>query len=267
MSNSIDMAGENYEKPNDIRLACRSGTFQSQTSGHCNGYVQCNLCILPKEYAFDFLLFCQRNPKPCPLIEVLEEGQYCYNDIDIRTDLPKYRVYRDGILTDEVFDISDLWQNDFVTFLIGCSFSFEDAMIRTGIPIRHLEGSSKLTVPMYNTNISCKSAGLFSGNMVVSMRPMTSSQSIHAVEVTSRYPRVHGSPIHIGNPSQIGISDINKPDYGDAVIIHENEVPVFWSCGVTPQAIVLNSKPKLCITHAPGHMLVTNIKNDSLSVS
>jgi len=140
-------------------------------------------------------------------------------------------------------------------------------MIRAGIPVRHLEGNSKLTVPMYNTNISCKSAGVFSGNMVVSMRPMTTSQAIHAVEITSRYPRVHGSPIHIGDPSIIGINDINKPDYGDRVVINNDEIPVFWSCGVTPQAVVLNSKPKLCITHAPGHMLVTNIKNDSLSLN
>lgn len=201
------------------------------------------------------------------MIDVLEAGQYNYNDIDIRSDLPKYKVYRNGILTEEPYDIKELWQDDFVTFLIGCSFSFEDAMIRASIPVRHLEGDSKLTVPMYNTNIPCKSAGIFSGNMVVSMRPMTTSQAIHAVEITSRYPRVHGSPIHIGNPATIGINDISKPDYGDSVTINDDEVPVFWACGVTPQAIVLNSKPIISVSHSPGHMLVTNIRNDSLSLS
>lgn len=252
--------------PSEIRQACRSSNFTSQTSGIANGFAQANLCILPKDRAFDFLLFCQRNPKPCPLIEVLEPGQFSFgNDIDIRTDLPKYRVFRDGVFCEEVTDIADYWREDFVTFVIGCSFSFEEAMIRAGLSVRHVEESCN--VPMYNTNIPCKPAGCFQGNMVVSMRPLIAKDVIKAVEITSRYPRVHGSPIHIGDPSSIGIHDINMPDYGDAVSIKPGEIPVFWACGVTPQAVCMASRPEICITHSPGHMLILDIRNDELSLN
>uniref|UniRef100_A0A7S0STY9 Hydro-lyase n=1 Tax=Chromulina nebulosa TaxID=96789 RepID=A0A7S0STY9_9STRA len=257
------------QSPIEVRNACRSKKFTSQTSGLAPGYAQANLCILSKSDAFDFLLFCQRNSKSCPLIDVLEPGQRIYTsnlqDIDITTDLPKYRVYIDGKLTEEVIDISNYWRDDFVTFIIGCSFSFEEALIKCGLEVRHItEGKN---VPMYNTNISCRSAGKFSGKLVVSMRPFTSDQAIAAVQITSKYPRVHGSPIHIGDPSSIGIVDINKPDYGDSITIKDNELPVFWACGVTPQAIVMNSKPSICITHAPGHMLVLDIMNEQLALS
>jgi uncharacterized protein YcsI (UPF0317 family) len=252
--------------PPTFRASCRQGEFTSQTSGQCSGFAQANLCILPKKYAYDFLLFCTRNPKPCPLLHVLEEGQFQFGqDIDVRSDLPKYRVYENGILkSEEPTNIESLWRSDYVTFVIGCSFSFEEAMTRAGLPLRHVE--TQRNVPMYNTSIACAPAGCFSGNMVVSMRPMTPAQALKAVEITARYPRVHGSPIHLGSPSDIGIFDIDKPDYGEAVEIRPGEIPVFWACGVTPQAIVMKSKPSICITHAPGCMLVLDTRNDELSL-
>mmetsp|Transcript_12280 Transcript_12280/g.18608 ORF Transcript_12280/g.18608 Transcript_12280/m.18608 type:complete len:264 (-) Transcript_12280:101-892(-) len=256
-----------FTSPSELRRACRDGRFSNQTSGQAPGYSQANLVILPKKYAFDFLLFCQRNPKSCPLLEVLEPGVHVTaqvaKDADIRTDLPKYRVYRDGVLTEEVTDISSLWREDLCTFIIGCSFSFEDAMLKSGLPVRHVQEGRN--VPMYNTNIPCASAGIFRGNMVVSMRPFLPAQAIQAVQVTARYPRVHGSPIHIGDPTGIGIKDISLPDYGDSVSVGENEVPVFWACGVTPQAVVMDSRPEFCITHSPGYMLVLDMRNEELS--
>ena len=249
-----------------LRKSIRDGIFTSQTSGTALGFAQANLCILPKEYAFDFLLFCQRNPKPCPLLHVLEAGDFLIDEeIDIRTDCPKYRIYENGEFKEEVIDLKLIWREDLVTFVIGCSFSFEDAMQRAGLPIRHVD--SGCNVPMYNTNIPCVKAGRFSGNLVVSMRPLTPIDAVKATEVTSRYPRVHGAPIHIGSPESIGINDISRPDYGDVVEIRENELPVFWACGVTPQAVVMSSKPSYCITHAPGHMLILNERNDQLSFS
>eukprot|EP01039_Chlorochromonas_danica_P007523 gene7523-8321_t len=254
-----------YQTPQEVRLACRSGIFAEQTSGHASGFAQGNLCILPKEYAFDFLLFCQRNPKPCPLLHVIEAGEYNLGDTDIRTDLPKYRIYKDGILQEEVTDVSSYWRDDLVTFVIGCSFSFEDALVKAGLHIRHIDQGCN--VPMYRTNRPCKPAGVFSGNLVVSMRPFAPQDVAKAVEITSRYPRVHGAPVHIGDPAALGITDIGKPDYGDAVKIEEGEIPVFWACGVTPQSIVMTSKPSFCITHAPGHMLVLDDLNEALSLS
>lgn len=252
-------------EPVQLRQACRNGSFRGQTSGQCPGMAQANLCILPKEYAYDFLLFCVRNPKPCPLLHVLEAGQHTFgNDIDVRTDLPLYRVYIDGVLQEQTSaDISHLWEPDLVTFVIGCSFSFEEALFRAGLPLRHVEENRN--VPMYHTNIPCQSAGMFSGNMVVSMRPMLPAEAIRAVEVTARFPRVHGSPVHIGEPGLIGIASLSQPDFGEAVTVREGEVPVFWACGVTPQAVVMKSKPRLCITHAPGCMLVLDARNDQLS--
>jgi uncharacterized protein YcsI (UPF0317 family) len=264
--------------PYEVRLRCRrNDPSLTQTAGQALGFAQANLVILSsKELSFDFLLFCQRNPKSCPLIAVLEAGQYCYRSrdddvgtdentmIDIRTDLPRYRVFRDGKLVDEVSSIESLWQDSFYTFVIGCSFSFEGALVQAGLRVRHIDMNRN--VPMYNTNIPCKSAGVFSGNLVVSMRPFKPSDVVSAVQISSRFPRVHGAPVHIGDPTQLGISDISKPDYGDSVDIYCDEVPVFWACGVTPQAVVMNSKPDLCITHAPGCMLVLDIRNDELAL-
>lgn len=252
--------------PAELRRLCRDGKFAEPTSGYCPGYAQANLIILPKEEAYDFLLFAQRNPKACPVLEVTDVGSrktnFVADDCDIAKDFPKYRIYRDGVMTEEVTDVSEYWQDDFVAFLIGCSFSFESEMIDAGIEIRHnTEGRN---VPMYMTGIECAPAGKFSGKMVVSMRPIKPEQLVKTVTVTAQLPKVHGSPIHIGDPAQIGIKDINKPEFGDAVTINPGEVPVFWPCGVTPQSIVMNVKPKFAITHAPGYMLVLDVKNVDL---
>ncbi|MDY7578018.1 putative hydro-lyase [Herbaspirillum sp. RTI4] len=245
-----------------IRGMCRSGELTGPTSGLADDHVQANLMIVPREYAFDFLLFCQRNPKPCPLVEVLEPGQFmpsCAPGADIRTDLPGYRVYRDGVLTQEPTDILDLWQNDFVSFLIGCSFSFESALTDGGIRLRHIE--QQRNVAMYKTNMPCQPAGRFQGNAVVSMRPIKSRDVARAVEITARLPQVHGAPVHIGHPQVIGIEDLALPDFGDAVEILDDELPVFWACGVTPQYIAEMSRIPLCITHAPGRMFVSDKRN------
>lgn len=252
--------------PKEIRNLIRAQKITGQTSGMCAGYAQANLCILPKDLAFDFLLFCTRNPRPCPLLEVGNAGSRLIREMaenaDVATDFPKYRIWKNGVLTQEVHDISDLWQDDFVYFLIGCSFSFEAELIEAGVPVRHIEEGRN--VPMFNTNIPLKPAGIFGGNMVVSMRPIPYDLVVKAVNVTAAMPRVHGAPIHIGNPEQIGIKDIFSPDYGDAVTVNNGEVPVFWPCGVTPQNAVMNAKPPIAITHAPGHMFITDVKNTSL---
>lgn len=252
----------------DVRAACRTGNWTDQTSGLAPGFAQANLAILPREQAFDFLLFCRRNPKPCPLLDVTEPGdpvpRLVAAGADLRTDVPSYRVWRDGELADEVTDISDIWQHDFVSFVIGCSFTFESAMLRASIPVRHIE--RQCNVPMFRTNIACKPAGSFHGPLVVSMRPMSPADAIKAVQVTSRYPQVHGAPIHLGKPDLIGISDVNSPDFGDAVPVQDDELPVFWACGVTPQAVVMAAKPPLVITHSPGCMFVTDVLDESLAV-
>ena len=252
--------------PAQARKLIREGKFSAPTSGLCPGYAQANLIILPFEQAYDFLLFAQRNPKPCPILEVCEVGSMqatiCANDCNVASDFPRYRIYKNGVLADEVCDITNLWQDDFVAFIIGCSFSFESELIDAGIEMRH--NTQGRNVSMYETNIACKSAGSLSGNMVVSMRPIPHNQVVRAVQISGAIPKVHGAPVHIGAPCAIGISDINKPDFGDAVDIREGETPVFWACGVTPQAVVMNSKPPLAITHAPGHMLITDTKNVDL---
>lgn len=252
--------------PSEVRKLIRNGEITGQTSGMCNGYAQANLCILPKEQAYDFLLFCMRNPKPCPILEVGDCGspliKSMANGANVCTDFPKYRIWKNGVCEKEVCDISDYWQDDFVYFLIGCSFSFEAELLEAGIPVRHIEEGKN--VPMFNTSIKLESAGAFSGNMVVSMRPIPNDLVVKAVNVTAAMPRVHGAPIQIGCPEQIGIKNIHLPDYGDSVTINSNEVPVFWPCGVTPQNAVMNSKPPIAITHAPGHMFITDVKNTSL---
>ena len=252
--------------PSEFRQLVKQGIHTGPTAGICPGYAQANLVILPQNLAYDFLLFAQRNPKSCPLLEVTDTGSRFLKDIapgaDISADLPKYRVYEHGILAGEYTDISHLWRDDLVSFLIGCSFSFEGELLEAGLPVRHIEEDRN--VPMYVTNIPCKSAGAFHGTMVVSMRPMTQSQAIRATQITGAMPRVHGAPIHLGDPAVIGIQDINKPDFGDAVTIRPGEIPVFWPCGVTPQAALMASKPAFAITHAPGHMLVTDVKNIAL---
>ncbi|MDF2035739.1 putative hydro-lyase [Cytobacillus oceanisediminis] len=254
--------------PDEARKLIRVQDWNKPTAGMANGFIQANLAILPKELAFEFLLFCQRNPKSCPIIDVTEPGSpvpmLSAPNADIRTDLPKYRVYKNGELAEELSDITSYWNDDMVAFLIGCSFTFEDALLKNNIPIRHIEENRN--VPMYKTNIGCVGAGQFEGPMVVSMRPMTEKEAIRAVQVTSRFPSVHGAPVHIGNPEAIGINNIQRPDFGDPVTIKDGEVPVFWACGVTPQAVAMHVKPEIMITHAPGHMFITDLKNEEFSV-
>jgi uncharacterized protein YcsI (UPF0317 family) len=253
--------------PREIRVLIRKGKWDKPTAGLAMGYAQANLVILPQKYAFDFLLFCQRNPKPCPLLEVLEPGEFRTKvlslDADIRTDVPRYNIFRNGKLQNTVKEIRSSWKPDFVTFLLGCSFSFEEAMLRSKIPVRHIEEDKN--VPMFITHIPCKPAGVFHGPMVVTMRPIPSDQVTRVVQITSRYASVHGAPIHIDHPSAVGIKDLRKPDFGDPVTLKKGEVPVFWACGVTPQAVVMKTKPDLCITHAPGHMFISDLLNEELA--
>ena len=255
-----------HTSPHDVRLKIRAGEIATQTSGMCLGSAQANLAVLPKDLAYDFLLFAQRNPKPCPILEVTDVGspylKKIAKDCYIASDIPKYRVYRRGELVGEYENVENLWRDDLVEFLIGCSFSFESELLESGVPVRHIEEGKN--VPMYLTNIPCEPAGVFSGNMVVSMRPLPYDQIVKAVNITASMPRVHGTPVHIGDPAAIGIVDLAKPDFGDAVTINPGETPVFWACGVTPQSIVMHSKPEFCITHAPGHMLITDVKNTDL---
>jgi uncharacterized protein YcsI (UPF0317 family) len=253
--------------PKEIRALIRKGRWDKPTAGLAMGYAQANLAILPEKYAFDFLLFCQRNPKPCPLLEVLETGrfqtEFLSSDADVRTDIPRYNIYRNGELETTVKEIRGLWRKDFVTFLLGCSFSFEEALLRSNIPIRHIEEIKN--VPMFITDIPCRSAGVFHGPMVVTMRPIPPDKVTRAVQITARYASVHGAPVHIGDPSKIGIKSLNRPDFGDAVTIKKAEIPVFWACGVTPQAVVMKAKPDLCITHTPGHMFISDLLNEELA--
>jgi uncharacterized protein YcsI (UPF0317 family) len=255
--------------PRAVRLAARSGAFAGVTAGLAPGYVQGNVCILPRAFADDFRSYCERNPKPCPLIGVSDPGDprllELGKDLDIRTDVPRYRVFRDGKLAEEVTDIRDLWTKDMVAFAIGCSFSFEEALIDAGIPLRYIaEGRN---VAMYLTNIETEPSGPFRGPMAVSMRPLTPANAERAMKITSRFPRAHGAPVHMGDPKAIGIEDIDRPFAGDRIEVKPDELPVFWACGITPQAAVLAARPPICIAHAPGHMLVTDIKNSVWALS
>jgi len=244
----------------EVRARARAGVLTGPTCGLAPDYLQANLVIVPGSLASDFQGFCERNPKPCPILEVTEPGVWeprlVAPGADLRTDVPRYRVYRHGVLVDEPSGIVEWWQDDFVAFLLGCSFSFEAAMQRAGLPVRHLEEGRN--VPMYRTSIPCASAGVFAGPLVVTMRPMTPSQAIEAIVVSSHFPEAHGAPVHFGDPSAIGIADLSRPEFGDAVTVRPGEVPVFWACGVTPQAVVMAAKPEIAITHSPGCMFVTD---------
>jgi uncharacterized protein YcsI (UPF0317 family) len=250
-----------------VRTQIRRGTWHSHTSGLASDHVQGNVVILPEVLATDFMRYCQRNPKPCPLLAVSEPGNPLPpglgDDVNICTDLPRYRVWHHGSVVDEPTDISKLWRNDLVTFVLGCSFSFEQALLEAGLPLRHIQQGRN--VAMYRTNIQTQPAGVFSGPMVVSMRPMKAAAAIRAVQVTSRFPNVHGAPVHLGDPAAIGIDNLNSPDYGDSVELMADEIPVFWACGVTPQAALVQARPAFCITHAPGAMLITDLLNQQLA--
>lgn len=244
----------------ELRMKIRAGEWREATSGVGNGVMQANVVILPKEWADDFLIYCQNNPISCPLLAVSKPGscllEQLGTNIDIRSDIPEYNIYRDGLLSDTTSDISSLWQEDWVTFALGCSFSFEKLLQRSGLGLRNIE--EKKNVSMYRTNIETKQSHRFYGNTVVSMRPFTASDAIRAIQITARLPKAHGAPIHLGDPALIGINNITQPDYGDAVTIYPDELPVFWACGVTPQVAIENAKPPIAITHVPGKMLLTD---------
>jgi uncharacterized protein YcsI (UPF0317 family) len=252
----------------DVRLACRAGGFDAPTSGLAPGYVQGNLVILPRDWAEEFLRYCQANPKPCPVLGICDPGSpqlpAIADDLDIRTDLPRYRVWRGGELAGEPHDLLSVWRDDLVSFVIGCSFSFEEALLQADVPLRHIARGSN--VAMYRTNIATRPAGRLHGPLVVSMRPLAPAHAIRAVQVTSRLPAVHGAPVHLGFPEAIGIADLGRPDYGDPVPVEEGELPVFWACGVTPQAVIAAARPPFAVTHAPGCMLVTDLRNAQLAV-
>lgn len=247
--------------PARARAAFRSGTV-TPTAGLAPGYTQANLVSVPAELAYDLLLFAQRNPKPCPVLEVTDAGAThtaLAPGADLRTDLPRYRVWRDGVLAGEPTDVTDVWRDDLVTFLIGCSFTFESALAEAGVPLRHVE--QERNVPMYVTNRPCRPAGRLRGPLVVSMRPVPAHLVATAVQVTARVPAVHGAPVHIGASAALGIADLGRPDYGDPVDVKDGEVPVFWACGVTPQAALAASAIPFAITHAPGHMFITDVRD------
>lgn len=246
-----------------LREEIRKGAFEGTTSGAAGDNIQANIVILPKSYAFDFLLYAMRNRKAVPVIEVMEDGKiestYAEGS-DIRTDIPKYNIYREGVLVETVTHIEDYWQSDFVTFLIGCSFTFEQAILEAGIEVKHIKQGRN--VAMYRTDIATAPAGVFSGELVVSMRPFKKPLVDRVSDITAQFPNMHGRPVHYGDPSAIGIASIMDPEYGEAMQIGEDEVPVFWACGVTPQNAALNAKPEIMITHAPGHMFVTDMRNE-----
>ncbi len=248
-----------------VRLAIRQDGYARHTAGLAAGKLQCNLAILPAQDALDFLRFCQRNPKPCPVVGISDTGNPFMptlgHDIDIRTDVPRYRVFRNGQFTDEITDIKALWRDDLVTVALGCSFTFENALIANGIPVRHIE--SDQTVPMFKSNIALTPAGRFAGEMVVTMRPVAAGRVQDAYQISRAFPQAHGAPIGHGDPAQFGIADLMKPDWGDPVEVQDGEIPVYWACGVTPQNVLLAANLPLCITHAPGHMLIADVAEDA----
>ncbi|MDN5795926.1 MAG: putative hydro-lyase [Intrasporangium sp.] len=256
--------------PGDARRLFAAG-LSVPTSGWCAGYAQANVIAVPKALAFDMLLFAQRNPKPCPILDVLDSGEVRGGVLggksgagDIRTDVPLYRVYERGELVAEVPDATGHWREDLVTFLVGCSFTFEHPLLEAGVPVRHIDAGRN--VPMYVTSRRCRSAGALGGPLVVSMRAIPAAQVADAVRVSSRYPAVHGAPVHVGDPGGLGISDLDAPEFGDPPVLEPGDVPVFWACGVTPQAMVMESRPEIAITHSPGHMLVTDARDSGYAV-
>jgi uncharacterized protein YcsI (UPF0317 family) len=261
------IAGLETMSPTEARARIRDGRWTGVTAGLAPGFAQANLAILPRDLAYDFLLFCVRNPKPCPLLDVTDAGspvpRLAAPEADLRFDLPRYRVYRDGELVDEPLSIERYWSDDLVSFLLGCSFTFEHALLDAGVPLRHFECGCG--VPVFRTNVACQPSGIFSGPLVVSMRPIPAPLVGKAVQISGRYPSVHGAPVQIGAPETLGISDLDRPDWGDPVPILYGEIPVFWACGVTPQAVAMQSRPPLMITHAPGHMFLTDIPIASLA--
>ena len=253
------------EKHINIRQDIRAGRFTGSTAGFCEGLIQANVVILPADFAEPFVEYCYLNPKPCPLIALGDKGNPLLTnagpDIDIRSDVPRYIVYKDGVLATELNSVSDIWQDDFVPFALGCSHSFEHGLMSKGIPMKHVQNQT--VVPMYRTNVATVPNEVFSGPLVVSMRPILKSLVDEVVAISSGFPHSHGSPIHIGDPSEIGIFNLDAPDWGDSVEIDKDEIPVFWACGVTSQRAIENARPPIAITHRPGSMLITKLPEDS----
>lgn len=245
----------------DVRAAIRRNSYTGHTAGLAPGRLQVNLAILPETYALDFFRFCQRNPRPCPLVGVSDRGSRRLHtlghDLSADTDAPSYAVYENGQFSGYRPDIADLWQDDFVAFALGCSFTFEHAAISAGIAMRHVECNR--TVPMFRTTIETVAAGPFDGGMVVSMRPIKPADLERVQAISAEFPLAHGAPVHIGDPAQIGITDIGQPDYGEPVPIEDDEIPVFWACGVTPQNAALRARLPILISHRPGAMLITDV--------
>ena len=261
----LDHASLSHASAAEVRAAIRAGEYDRHTAGLAAGKLQCNLAIIPERYALDFLRFCQRNPKPCPVVGVSDTGNPMMptlgHDIDIRTDVPRYRVFRDGEMVEEVKDITDLWQDDFVTVALGCSFTFENALMGAGIPVRHIEMDR--TVPMYSSSLKLVPAGPFGGQMVVTMRPIAEDRVADAWKISSRFPQAHGAPVGEGPSEGMGIADLQAPDWGDPVPVQPGERPVYWACGVTPQNVLKAARLPICITHAPGHMLIADVAEDA----
>ncbi|MFC0268677.1 putative hydro-lyase [Kushneria aurantia] len=252
--------------PAQARRHIRSGDWSVTTAGLANGFAQTNLVAIPAAFADDFLRFCMANRACCPILDVTQPGDPIPHSlgkgIDLRTDLPRYRVYIDGLMSEEVTDVSAFWRDDLVSFSIGCSFSFEEALLADGVPLRHVEQGS--VVPMYRSTIPLVASGPFGGSAVVSMRPMPPAAAIRAIQITSDMPSVHGAPLHIARPDLIGIDDLMQPDFGDPPTMEENDIAVFWGCGVTPQAALMSARIPFALTHAPGYMLITDIPNHKL---
>jgi uncharacterized protein YcsI (UPF0317 family) len=251
--------------PSAVRRAIRNGEYHAHTAGLGLGCLQANLAILPERFALDFMRYCQRNPKPCPISGVSDTGNPMMftlgRDIDIRTDVPAYNIYRNGRLDRSVTDIRDIWADDFVAFALGCSFTFENALMHAGVSLWHIDHDT--TVPMFRTHIDTVPAGPFRGKMVVSMRAIPADQVDLTIGISDRFPTAHGAPVHWGDPAGIGIADIARPDWGDPAPVPEGHVPVFWACGVTPQVAIEQAELPLCITHKPGHMLITDVPEDA----
>ena len=265
MEQKLDMrSAEAWE----VRDRIRDGEYSGTTGGLASGFAQANLVVLPEEYAFDFLKFCVRNPKPCPVLEVTEAGSpepvVTAPSADLRTDVPRYRVYEHGEMVEEPENILHRWQDDLVGFLIGCSFTFEAALIAAGLRIAHVEQGRN--VPMYVTGKECVPSGPFAGPMVVSMRPYRAEEIPLVVRASGRYPAMHGAPVHVGDPEALGIRDLDEPEFGEPVAFEKDQLPVFWACGVTPQAVVMKAKPPLVITHSPGHMFITDRRHSEYEV-
>ena len=246
-----------------VRKAIRSGAYRDHTAGLATGYLQANLVIIEDVHALDFMRYCQRNPKPCPVVGVSDTGNPMMitlgRDIDIRMDVPSYNIYRHGQLTDNCSEITNLWQDNMVAFALGCSFTFEHAILRAGLSLWHVKNNR--TVPMFKTTIETVKAGPFSGPMVVSMRVIAASRLDEVKAISAQFPLAHGGPVHWGDPAAIGITDITAPEWGDPTPVRDGEVPVFWACGVTPQAAIMRAGLPLCITHKPGQMLITDISD------